>query len=393
MPTEATAHCPAWARDGLLDRPSGYLPTLDGWRAVAILAVVLSHAKESLFGPGGLRESPTALHVASWGRLGVDLFFAISGFLITTRLVEESSREGRFCLGRFYTRRACRILPPYLLYLGLVGIAGAYGLLRVSGREVVECLAFVRNYTMHLEGTYTNHFWSLAVEEHFYLLWPLLLLAAGPGRATWLIPLLGLALHAWRSLDTRYHLFASVLPDAGVVFRTDTRIDALLWGCFAALIFPTLARFRGLHSLAWAWAPILAAIVAVGAGQLPMQPLWFALLFPALVVSTVLAPTGVAGTILEWAPLRWVGRMSYSLYLWQTLFLQDPPGPDPFFHLPWLKDWPWNLLAIVMVAWLSYHFVERPMIRLGHRLTARRASANLRVPTAEPQGATAPVSV
>jgi peptidoglycan/LPS O-acetylase OafA/YrhL len=369
------------ARDGLLDASARYVPTLDGWRAVAIGAVILSHGKDTLFGPDGLVPSAGARSAAAWGRLGVDLFFAISGFLITGRLLAEAERDGRFRLGRFYARRAFRILPPYLLYLGVIGLAGALGQIPVSAREVRDCLLFVRNYTMHLDGTYTNHFWSLAVEEHFYLLWPLLLLVCGR-RAVWLVPVLAVAVHLWRAADTRFHLFAAVLPDAGSVYRTDTRLDALFWGCEAALLMPVLNRLSGRRWGAWAGAVVAFALVAVVVWGAPMLPLWLALLFPMLVVSTVLFPGTPGGRLLEWGPLKWVGRMSYSLYLWQTLFLQSPPGPDPFFGLPWLKLWPVNLLAIFAAAALSYYLVERPMIRLGHRLTGRRRRAPVPEPAA-----------
>jgi peptidoglycan/LPS O-acetylase OafA/YrhL/GT2 family glycosyltransferase len=370
-------------RDGLMDGSSRYLPTLDGWRAVAIVGVILAHGRESLFAPGGLWENPALLIVFSWGGCGVDLFFAISGFLITTRLLEETRRDGRFSLRRFYARRGFRILPPYLLYLVVIGCAGYASLLQVSGREIRDCLLFVRNYTMNLDGVYTNHFWSLAVEEHFYLLWPLLLLAAGPRRIVWLVPLLGLAVHAWRSLDARYHLFAMVLPDSGVFFRTDTRIDALLWGCFGALVLPKLDWIREWRGASWVWVAVLAALVLVVFGHAPMLPFWLALLFPLLLINTVMFPRSIAGRVLEWTPLRWVGRMSYSLYLWQTLFLQSPIGPDPFFGLPWLKEWPWNASAILAIATVSYYFVERPMIRLGHRVTGHHGQGSARfIPTA-----------
>jgi peptidoglycan/LPS O-acetylase OafA/YrhL len=352
-----------------MDGTSRYLPTLDGWRAVAITAVILSHGRESLFGPGSIWESPTLLAVSARGRLGVDLFFAISGYLITSRLLDEAHRSGGFDLGRFYVRRGLRILPPYLLYLVVIGSAGALGLLHVSGREIRDCLLFVRNYTMNQEGAYTNHFWSLAVEEHFYLLWPLLLLLIGKRWAVWLIPVFGLAVHVWRAADVRFHLFAMVFSDAGVGFRTDTRIDALLWGCEAALLMPVLARLRAQLWLSWSWAIVLATLASGIVFSLPMQPLWLATLFPILIVSTVLFPSTLAGRLLEWDPLRWVGRMSYSLYLWQTLFLQLPAEETVFFGAQWVTNWPWNLIAIVSMAVFSFYIVERPTIRFGHRIT------------------------
>lgn len=365
----------ATSRAGMLDSSSRYIPTLDGWRAVSILAVIICHGRDTLFGLSGWWQSPGLLSWAAEGRLGVDLFFAISGFLITRRLLEEADRDGRFNLSRFYIRRAFRILPPCWLYLATLAIAGAVGLLSVGVNEILDCLLFIRNYTIQTEVYYTGHFWSLAVEEHFYLLWPMLLFLLRPRQAAWLVPVLGIAVHIWRGMDSRYHVFAAFFPDAGVGSRTDTRIDALLWGCEAALLMPFFDKLRTRRWLSWSWAVLVSVLASVVAFSAPMLPLWLALGFPLLIVSTVLFPDGICGRLLEWSPIRLIGRMSYSLYLWQTLLLTITDDSDAFFGCRVLKEWPWNLLVIFGIAWLSFCFVERPMIRLGHWLTKRRRPA------------------
>ena len=356
----------------LIYKTSSYLPTLDGWRAVAIVAVFVSHGRWTLFGSGGLWENPKLELIASWGRLGVDLFFAISGFLITTRLLSDMDRHGKFSLPQFYVRRVFRIFPPYLIYLGLIAVAGYSGFLQVSPREICDSLLFVRNYTIPPEGVYTNHFWSLAVEEHFYLLWPLLLLFSGKKKAVWIVPAIAVAIHIWRSLDSKFQLFAEVFPDAGLLHRTDTRIDALLWGCEASLMMPLFARLGDRRRKALA-TPAIFTMLTIGiVCGVPMMPLFIGIVFPLLILSTVLLPATPAGRILEWGALRWIGRLSYSLYIWQTLFLQSPLD-SPFFGMPWLRFWPYNLLAIFVLAVISHYLVERPMIRIGHKLTGRLA--------------------
>lgn len=159
---------------------SGYLPTLDGWRAAAIIAVLLDHTLE--YSP--LRCYPKLMNFAHTGPNGVSLFFAISGFLICSRLLEEEGAFGRISLRGFYIRRACRILPPALFYLIVIAVLSVCGLIVVSPGEWFGSAFFFRNYLpgdwiSRGWGGYTVHYWSLAVEEHFYLLWPAALVLLG----------------------------------------------------------------------------------------------------------------------------------------------------------------------------------------------------------------------
>jgi peptidoglycan/LPS O-acetylase OafA/YrhL len=162
----------------------GYLPTLDGWRAIAIMAVIFDHVIA-----GQLHDTHPALFAISRvGPDGVSLFFAISGFLICSRLLEEEDVAGKVGLGGFYIRRACRILPAALAYLAVVGLLGITRLILVSPWEWWSSVLFFRNYLSpdlisRGWGGYTIHYWSLAVEEHFYILWPGLLVLAGRGRS------------------------------------------------------------------------------------------------------------------------------------------------------------------------------------------------------------------
>ncbi len=344
----------------------GYLPTLDGWRAIAIAAVIISHSQNSL-NASGLGDARIIL-IASWGRLGVDLFFAISGFLICYRLLDERRATGRISLGAFYVRRCCRIMPLYFAYLAALGLLALVADLPVDRAEIRACVLFYRNYST-VEGTFTNHFWSLSLEEHFYLLWPFFLLAAGRSCAAWITPALALQIHIWRSMDSRWHLFAMAFPDPGLLWRTDARIDAMLWGCFAALSYHgrETIRFPG-----WSQWALIAALPTCIILHVPALPLIFALLFPLLILSTVTRPDSWLGRFLELRPLRWVGRLSFSLYVWQTLFLQGQAGTIP----PWLRhlqQWPTNLAMIFLCSVVSHELIERPMIRLGRSLAHRCA--------------------
>lgn len=331
-----------------------YIPTLDGWRAIAIIAVMASHVWPRV-------------PVVGSGWLGVDLFFAISGFLITVRMLDEMRVDGRLSLTGFYLRRTVRIFPAYVTYLVCLAALTSWAGVPASRAEIGWSAIFLRNYAILPDGAYTNHFWSLAVEEHFYLLWPLLVVMLRPRTLLVVTPLLATAVHVWRGLDAHWALLPDVIPNLGTQLRTDTRIDAILWGCFAGLL-----RDRRVLTVAPGWATwgVLAGIITAVALAAPMLMLWMALLFPCLVLSTVLAPASPLSRALEWPPLRWIGRLSYSLYIWQTLFLQHATTPDPAW-LRALKDGPWALACVFACACVSHYLIETPARRLGQRLSMR----------------------
>jgi peptidoglycan/LPS O-acetylase OafA/YrhL len=344
---------------------SGYIPTLDGWRSVAIVGVMMAHGADSFFRLTGL-HSDRLKNIADYGTVGVDVFFAISGFLICSRLIEEHNRNGRISLKGFYIRRCFRILPPYLLYLAGLALLAAGGLVTVGRWEWLGCLFFFRNYVpQQLGGWYTGHFWSLAVEEHFYLIWPGLLLLWGVRRARRYVIPLALALAVWRVVEFRLELGEKLIPGLGFFTRTDIRFDALLWGCAAALLFPVLRDRFGPWFQARTWWVLAGVVVVCVVAKPPLELLWQSALIPLLLVGTILRPSNLAGRILEMAPLRWIGRLSYSLYLWQQLFLVDAATSR---GLGFLQNWPWNFAAALGCATLSYYLVERYMIRIGHRL-------------------------
>ena len=176
----------------------GYIFTLDGWRALAIIAVLADHIVGYEFHGHRWLFALTRI-----GANGVSLFFAISGFLICSRLLEEQSAFGRISLKGFYIRRACRILPAALAYLMFITLVAFLGYIAVDRREFWATVFFWRNYLpirwIHRGwGGYTVHYWSLAVEEHFYLVWPILLVATGKRKARVVALALAFLVAGWR---------------------------------------------------------------------------------------------------------------------------------------------------------------------------------------------------
>jgi peptidoglycan/LPS O-acetylase OafA/YrhL len=313
------------------------------------------------------------------GGFGVSIFFGLSGLLVCRRLVDELEVNNRISIRGFYIRRAFRILPPAWAYLAVLAILAVVGLMPRDWPGIRASLLVYRNYIdipehAAVTGYYTSHFWSLAVEEHFYLFFPLLLILVGPRRACWVFPLLATTLVVWRVLDVKQHWVERWTGlDPGTSYsRSDYRMDALLWGCWAGVL---LWRF-GSRWNRWAIraAGLLAAALLIQglSGLNLLHSYVTAWLFPGafipvVLMATTLCPRDPLSRVLEWGPIRWLGRLSYSIYLWQMLFCvmyaeAKIPALGP------LQQWPWNWGAVLGCACVSYYLLERPLTRLGHRL-------------------------
>ena len=346
----------------------GYLPTLDGWRAIAILAVILDHVVAGRF----QNSYPHLFAFTRVGPNGVSLFFAISGFLICSRLLEEEQQFGKVHLGGFYIRRAFRILPPALGYLFVIGLLGLSGEILVGSWEWWSSVLFFRNYLPPSLispgwGGYTVHYWSLAVEEHFYLVWPVLLVLAGRSKARYWAIGLGLSIATWRWWDFHHQWVDKHI--SGLIFgaRTDVRLDGLFMGCLAALLLSNrrAQEWARRHLTSWAWWLAVAAYAAIQIiWRRHYYSIWESAVLAFVVAMTTLRPETWVGYLLEHPFMRWIGRLSYGLYLWQQLFAL----PEAKFPISLLQRPGWNVLFLFGVAALSYRVIERPMIRLGHRL-------------------------
>jgi peptidoglycan/LPS O-acetylase OafA/YrhL len=306
----------------------GHVPALDGLRGVAIAIVVAYHA----FG----------FPLGGW--LGVDLFFVLSGFLITTLLLEEHAATGAVRLRAFYVRRARRLLPALAVllaaYVAISGIAGLGVVARFGFYTGNVYEAFVPGAAQHLVGL--NHLWSLAQEEQFYLVWPAALLLAPKVRR----PVLVLATIAAALMVYRLALAGTGASDARIYFAPDTNVDGLLLG--AALAFRPFAVPRRFVVLASAVGAVLSLLIpqSTALGVSATLPL-------AELAAVVLIAAAVDGTLRLPRPLIWLGGISYSLYLWHYLVL-------------WAFQWQQPLLAVavsVAAAYASTVWIERPFRR------------------------------
>ena len=280
------------------------IPLLDGWRAVAIALVLVHHVVQGFYSS----QDTYAADITRYGAFGVDIFFGLSGLLITRLLLEEWKSAGGFHLQQFYVRRAFRILPPVFVFLAVYTTAG----LSKSTTEVVSSLLFFRNYVpSRLTGFGTGHLWSLAVEEHFYLIWPGLLALLGPRRSRHTAAWLALGFGVWRMIESQ--LATPLFPEVPAHFRTDLRLDALLWGCLVAFLLDGAKErehFARQTRLPYWLGAVALAILCVRYYS-PATSIGVALLIPVILAGTLVHPHWWISQALSWGPLAWLGRISY----------------------------------------------------------------------------------
>ena len=321
-----------------------YRPELDGLRGIAILVVLGAHTGVPGFSSGG-------------GGVGVTLFFALSGYLITSLLLAERERDGRADLGAFYLRRGLRLFPALIAVLVVVAALAILGLLPAEATANVNyplvelgVMAYVVNW-LFVAGQNSGvlgHTWSLSVEEQFYILWPVILLAglrfARVGRTGLTLAILVLVL-----LDVPYRLWLDLGGGLMHVFvGTDSRGDALLLGCALSLLQSRWSPWAG-----WLGLAGVAAIAATWPGD---PGLGSQILF--IPVAALVCTVAVAGCplSLSWRPLAFIGRISYGLYLWHGVVI--------WWHLPW----PVAVPLSIAIAIVSYYVIERPFLRLKDRI-------------------------
>jgi peptidoglycan/LPS O-acetylase OafA/YrhL len=325
---------------------------LDGWRAVSALVVVAWHLQQDsslpLHGTPGLN-----------GTVGVELFFGISGFVIGRSLLAERAASGKISLAGFYVRRVFRIMPPLLLYVGVVLLLTQFGILESAARGVVNALVFRCNLIGSACGGYVGgHTWSLSVEEQFYLVIPLLLAAAsGLPRATLTAILLALPLF----------VLALYLADQIVLADILSHFMTIGLGVVCALHEDRVRKIV----TAWPGWTILAALAAIfllrGLERAGTRSIIEVLTVPPLVMYILLGSafrrTLLSG-VLTSRPMQALGAASYSFYLWQQLATYPFQGAGAGFYCA-------SLCACLLIALASHRWLEQPMIRLGAELSRR----------------------
>ncbi|WP_425618979.1 acyltransferase family protein [Anatilimnocola sp. NA78] len=366
--------------------PRGHIPALDGIRGLAILLVTAYR----FAGPHDEGTPGWVLPLIDLGNRGVDLFFVLSGFLITGILFDAKGQDGYF--RNFYARRTLRIFPLYyttllivLVGLPLIGITTSW--LRVSPTDVDSLWVYGSNCLMSYRGEWQygalNHFWSLCVEEHFYLIWPLVIFACS--RTTAMRVCIGVFLAsagariAWLLLGGN-----NVAAEVFTLFR----LDALCAGAFVALVARGPDGFGAL--LPWAKAtllvtglmllPLVCFRMRVVTAPTTLFALFFAAFIPLAVASTKQGALSILG---KSKMLLWFGKYSYGMYVYQNLLLLGVQG---FFTAAILQQWTGTALGgrlyfmLVMslltcgLAWISWHAYEKRWLAWKHYFEAKKPS-------------------
>jgi peptidoglycan/LPS O-acetylase OafA/YrhL len=337
--------------------PNRY-PALDGMRGIAVVLVLAAHLQWPVLGV-----------------LGVEIFFVLSGFLITGLLLDEHAATGSVSLRRFYLRRTLRIFPAYYAMLGVMALTGWVGGGQLPPGQWWYALTYTLNYAYALDwqpASVLAFTWSLGIEEQFYLLWPGLVLLAL--RRGW--PL-GRILVAVLVITVVHRIW---LVDHGTGWRylynaLDTRADLLAAGCLLAVLWRGDWLPRALERLRAPWWPLLpAAFIAADTWRMgdayAVEPLS---LQRAVAIAVLLALCMRLSPVSWWRWLdlpavRFIGTLSYSLYLWHIwaeVIANSAGGPFAVRALI-------TLVLTFVMALVSFHLVERPALRLRDRLAGAR---------------------
>ncbi len=334
-----------------------YDPSLDGVRAFAVMAVLFFHL------PGA---SP-GVSLLPGGWIGVDLFFVLSGFLITSILTGELDKTNTIRLKRFYLRRALRLMPAFVAMLIVTTALGA--LSKSHLHDALQAGFFAATYTMNWYRAFSDgplwllgHSWSLAIEEQFYLVWPAALLLAKAEQRAKVVALLLVAVIAWR---TWLH-FHGATPDR-IYYGFDTRADALLIGCLLAVcpaIFP-----KGLLASTVALMVIAFGALAAVRESAFMQGFGMS----AIAIAAAVLIAGLHGgnalrRLFVLPPFVFTGRISYGLYLWHLPVLDVVPTRFP--QVPGLALIALSYLAAV----ISFFAIEKPFLKLKDRWDESRVA-------------------
>ncbi len=333
------------------------LPYIDAWRFFAIFLVILSHVIEYSH-PIYQKVLPGLIwRVHPMGTLGVHIFFCISGYVICRGMVKEVAIHGAVSMRYFYLRRVLRIVPPLMLYLLFLAVLAQTGSITMSAPQFAQSAAFLCNISLLGNcGWYAGHTWSLAFEEQFYMIFPMLFVGLGMARKRrTILPVIGVliafVLSAQLAAQPHLALYFSIFA-------------FMLWGCVYALYEDVLGPMVKKLPVAL-WCAGIALLIGVHLVALPW--LWMNVVYP--LVAPLIICAVVFGTPLARLSIRklfgnpvlaYLGQISYTIYLWQQVATADHGFASPLVVFGLLG-------VVILLAHFSYQYLELPLIRMGRR--------------------------
>ena len=346
------------------------IPSLDGLRALSIFLVVSLHT---------LQRYSIGHHVGlGWyalfnGADGVSIFFVISGFLITSLLLQEQRKRGSISLRGFYLRRAFRILPPLYFYIGVVVLLGITGRIALDRLDIFSSLFFFHNIAGNSVVWSVEHLWSISLEEQFYLVWPCILFIymrrfGAAGRFSAAIPPAAILILSPVARVLLGHQKNQLMHAIGVHYLN---FDFIMFGCLIALL-QHAPRFESIYRAAthfWWLPPALMAACSIASARyenyfnLPVGYTINGATIAIFLLWCTRNPHSIIGRVLNWAPAVKIGVLSYSIYIWQTLFLHYR-NTEVFGTYTLISTFPGNWLGFFLLACFSYYVIEQPSLRL-----------------------------
>jgi peptidoglycan/LPS O-acetylase OafA/YrhL len=354
--------------------------SLNGLRAISIMIVIVSHlALNYAVFPEFLKAVP----LITDGKFAVNVFFVISGFLITRLLMKEECTPQGISLKNFYIRRTLRIFPAYYFLLFVYFLLSGFGFMHLSDQSWLTSITYTKYFNWN-QDWYTGHAWSLSIEEHFYLLWPLFF-TLGPKARKYFIFAVLLIIPMFRIFS--YYQEVSWINPLTIFYR----FDAIATGCLFGLYQDKIIRILAANWKKYFYAaitlllllPLLAYlndtyewnidlfIIAVGGTYGTIANLMIAV----ILLCSVFGLEGSWFKFLNSAIMERIGVWSYSIYLWQQLFTANKEH--------FINRLPFNILFIFIAALGSYYFIEKPFLRLKTRFSFPQKKEEAPPPVAE----------
>lgn len=349
-------------------------PSINGLRALSIIMVLFHHLNMQnhiLDNLVTLDWLSPLLFVLEDGHLGVNMFFVISGFLITSLLIQEEINTKSISIKKFYIRRILRIFPAYYFLLFVYFILQLFSIIQISTASWITSITYTKYLNSQLDWP-TAHFWSLSLEEFFYFFWPLCFVMGAKVRKNIIISLLIIVPIIRISIDSA----PSNLTNTLLVL---SRIDAISIGCLFAIYKDTIIKRFSLHWTKLFYISILSLFllryVPFITDNTPFSFIFLALglthgtianfLIALIMMYSVFGSRGAWFKILNLKVINYIGILSYSIYLWQQIFIS---GSDN-----WATKFPQNIIFIFIAAFLSYTFIEKPFLKLKSKfITLKR---------------------